>query len=53
MRKYKFEAPEFLDEEQVRELTRVNIITVKGKTAIWLFNPKSVRELNKISVRVL
>jgi hypothetical protein len=50
--KYKFEAPECLDEEQVKELSRLNIITVKGKTAIWLFNPKAVRELNKISVKV-
>jgi hypothetical protein len=50
--KYKFEAPEFLDEEQVKELSRLNIITIKGKTAIWLFNPNLIRALDKISVEV-
>jgi len=50
--KYKFEAPEYLDEEQMEYLVEMNIITVKGKTAIWIFNPKLVRALNKISVRV-
>jgi hypothetical protein len=50
--KYDFQAPHFLDEEQVKYLVEKGIITVKDGKAIWIFNPKACRELMKVTKKV-
>ena len=48
--KFKFEAPEYLDKEQVDYLVKCNIAVVHNDSVIWVFNPKLFRKIKKKTV---